>query len=661
MRSTSSGSSTSTRTSPAATDVRRNRLLAAVLAGVAISAGGGWIAASAVKSPAQVAAETDPPDPSAITAPVEKRTLASTVTARGTVRYGQPQAVSLASSTYGANAQAKSLVTEAPTKGAVLGEDAVAMEANGRPVRALIGNVPMYRDITPGDEGEDVRQLEEALERLGYRPGKVDGTYDITTQGAVEAWYRDAGYSALGATDEQLDKLRSAHSAVSNAQSAVLQATDALAKVREGITAKDVKQAQNEVRARARDLDKAKDEVKVVQAAEALAESAEESARLAESNTRYAEGKVAIDNRLAAARAAAEVAVAQHRRTQATTAKAVADQRLLDDQTRTSGTPPTRTASDGQVAASQAEVERAAHAIVEAQTTYENALLAQQAQAAAAEQATRQATLDTARATHATRQAELSTLQATQASLAAARAVAGAEDASELAAQNLALVLEPPDEATAAASLAKAQADVADARAQERSLASTTGIVVPANEVLFFPTLPLRVDEAKVDRGADATQEVMVITTSRLAVDAALSIPDARLVKVGDDVQIADTQLGIEATGTVSEVASTPGTEGVQANQVYVEIIPKDAPDQLTGASVAISVAVQSTAGEVLAVPVAAVTVNGSGESRVQIVGTDGARRTVPVTTGLSAEGYVEVRGDGLRPGDRVLVGSSGG
>jgi peptidoglycan hydrolase-like protein with peptidoglycan-binding domain len=241
--------------------VQRSRLLAAVVAGVAISAGGGWIAASSVKSPAQVAAETRPPDPSSITAAVERRTLASTVTARGTVRYGQPQALSLATSTYGGSAQAKSLVTKAPTKGAVLGEDAVVMEANGRPVRALTGNVPMYRDITPGDEGDDVRQLEAALRRLGYRPGKVDGKYDITTQGAVEAWYRDAGYSALGATDDQREKLRSAHSAVSDAQSAVLQATSALDQVRKGITAKDVRQAQNEVRARARDLDKAQDEV----------------------------------------------------------------------------------------------------------------------------------------------------------------------------------------------------------------------------------------------------------------------------------------------------------------------------------------------------------------------------------------------------------------
>jgi multidrug efflux pump subunit AcrA (membrane-fusion protein)/peptidoglycan hydrolase-like protein with peptidoglycan-binding domain len=629
--------------------VRRNRLLAAVIAGVAASAAIGWIAASAVKSPAQVAADTKAPDPSAITAPVEERALATTVTARGNVRYGEPQAVSLATSTYAGQGQ-KSLVTKAPTKGAVLGEDAVAMEANGRPVRTLVGNVPMYRDITPGDEGQDVRQLEEALERLGYHPGKVDGKYDISTQGAVEAWYRDAGYTALGATDDQQDKLRQAHTAVSNAESAVLQAQDALDKVRKGITAKDVRQAENEVRASARDLAKAKDQVKVAEASEALARSAEDAAVLAESLARYAEGKVAADNRLATARAAADVEAAENRHDEARTSRDVAEQKLDDD--------TAAGASASQIESDEADVERARHAISETETGEDNAVLAQQAQAAAAEQATRQAALDTARAAQATREAQLATLQATQASVGATRDVEAAEDAGALAAANLALVTSPPDEATATAALAKAQRDLADAKAQERSLASTTGIVVPANEVLFFPTLPLRVDEAKVDRGDDATAEVMVVTTSRLAVDAAVSIPDARLVKVGDEVQITDTQLGLKATGVVTEVASKPGTDGVAANQVYVEVTPKDAPDQMTGAAVAISVAVKTTEGKVLAVPVAAVTVNGKGESRVQVLGKDGTRRTVPVTTGLAAEGYVEVRGD-LHEGDRVVVGST--
>jgi multidrug efflux pump subunit AcrA (membrane-fusion protein) len=142
-----------------------------------------------------------------------------------------------------------------------------------------------------------------------------------------------------------------------------------------------------------------------------------------------------------------------------------------------------------------------------------------------------------------------------------------------------------------------------------------------------------------------------------------VSIADAPLIHVGDHVDIVHTQLGIHATGKVSKVASKPGTDGVTAQQVYLEVIPDDAPEQLIGASVSISITVKSTAGEVLAVPVAAVTVDGSGATRVQRVATDGTQVTVPVTTGLSAQGFVEVKpvGGTLEPGDRVLVGSTGG
>jgi hypothetical protein len=560
-------------------------------------------------------------------------------------------------------------VTKAPEKGAVLGENAVAMEVDGRPVRTLQGAIPMYRDIRPGDQGDDVRQLEHALERLGFHPGKLDGVYDVATEGAVEAWYRAAGYTAPGITDEQRDRLRAAHAAVSTAEAAVLQGAEALAKVRKGISAKDVHQAEADVRARARDAVKARDDLKVAQAAEALARSAEAASGLAEIAARTAELKIAAENRLALARAASDVVAARHRLSEAQAAKRVADQRYVDDQTTyTPDNPATpaneshRVASDGQLEQDRADVERAANGVLEANDTWANAQLASDVATASTGQATRQGALDTERAVQARRQAELSTLQTAQATIQAGRAIDAANDGADLAGQNLAFVREPPEEASAVASLRKAQRDLSDARADEQDLAGTTGVVVPADEAVFFPTLPLRVDEAKVGRGDDGTKEVMVVTTSRLAIDASVSVPDARLVKVGDEVEVRGTELGVTAKGTVSKLADKPGTNGVDAQRVYLEAIPRDAPDQLTGASVAVSIAVKASKGKVLAVPVAAVTVDASGNARVVVVGRDGTRRTVGVTTGLSAEGYVEIRSSKrtVAPGDRVLVGSHG-
>src|SRR5919201_976661 len=61
-------------------------------------AAGAWIAGEQIRSPAQIAAETAAPTPSAITVPVERQVLSSEVIVRGTVRYGSPEPVVLAAS-----------------------------------------------------------------------------------------------------------------------------------------------------------------------------------------------------------------------------------------------------------------------------------------------------------------------------------------------------------------------------------------------------------------------------------------------------------------------------------------------------------------------------------------------------------------------------------
>lgn len=221
----------------------------------------------------------------------------------------------------------------------------------------------------------------------------------------------------------------------------------------------------------------------------------------------------------------------------------------------------------------------------------------------------------------------------------------------------------PPDTATARAMVAKADRDLADARTQLAELDGEVGVVVPADEVLFFPTLPLRVDEPKVARGDDGAKEVMVVSTARLAIDASVSIPDATLVKVGDKVTVRSSELDIEVTGVVSELATKPGTDGVDAQKVFMEVVPDDPPPELTGASVRLSIAVRTTGGDVLAVPVAGLSVGSDGASSVQVADRDGRIHPVTVEPGLSAQGFVEVTPTGggkLAEGERVVVGVSG-
>ena len=78
----------------------RNRIvvLFCVLALMAVTAVGAWVAGSGIVSPAEAAARTAPPTPSPILVPIEQRVLSSEIITRGTARFGLPQPIALAPS-----------------------------------------------------------------------------------------------------------------------------------------------------------------------------------------------------------------------------------------------------------------------------------------------------------------------------------------------------------------------------------------------------------------------------------------------------------------------------------------------------------------------------------------------------------------------------------
>ena len=78
---------------------KRVSILWAILGVVGGMALGAWYMGSRIQSPAEMAARTAAPEPSAILVPVESRVLSSDVVTRGTVRFGLPQPISIAPST----------------------------------------------------------------------------------------------------------------------------------------------------------------------------------------------------------------------------------------------------------------------------------------------------------------------------------------------------------------------------------------------------------------------------------------------------------------------------------------------------------------------------------------------------------------------------------
>ncbi|WP_345697739.1 peptidoglycan-binding protein [Kitasatospora terrestris] len=212
---------------------KRRRLLVLVAAGAVLLSGGGVAASFGIKSPAQAAADAEPPAPDTLTAPVERRVVVDTVVTRGTVTAEQSFEVAPTGSAAGGS---RPVITKLPlAAGARVDSGQAVLEVAGRPVFALPGDVPVYRDLKPGATGEDVRQLQTGLRSLGFDPGgDPAGTYGGATKSAVRAFYAARGYEPLPASPDGQERTTAAEDGVTAAERAAADAGDALAAARSG-------------------------------------------------------------------------------------------------------------------------------------------------------------------------------------------------------------------------------------------------------------------------------------------------------------------------------------------------------------------------------------------------------------------------------------------
>lgn len=239
-------------------------------------------------------------------------------------------------------------------------------------------------------------------------------------------------------------------------------------------------------------------------------------------------------------------------------------------------------------------------------------------------------------------------------------AIADAEDAVRLAIARRDVALAAPDTAAQASAVEFAQRALADAQEALTAAEEGTLTFLPASEVLYLSGLPRRVDEVMATRGTVAQSAVMRVSGAELIVAASAAESDAKLLTVGDTATVAVGDDG-SLTATVTALAPRKAT-GKEAGARYdVTLALVDpTPEQvqsLQGQNVRIAIPIGATAGEVLAVPAAALTAGAGGESRVEVV-VPGEEDTklVAVTTGLAAEGFVEISGD-ITEGEQVVVG----
>ncbi|MFK4531568.1 hypothetical protein ABIF90_009549 [Bradyrhizobium japonicum] len=547
---------------------------------------GAWYMGSRIQSPAEMAARTAPPEPSPILVPVESRVLSSDVVTRGTVRFGLPQPISIAPSTVKGGA---GLISSLPRPNAQFNEGDVIMSASGRPVLVLRGAAPAFRDMLPGTSGSDVQQLEEALARLGFDPGPVDGNYDQKTSLAVERMYQKAGWDAFGPTREQRAAVATLERDWSDAARSRLAAE----------TARDTA-------------------VKAVAAARAVAEQNIRQATI-DSAMRFGTGR-----QLADARAGKSLLV-ETERARATHSAAIAD---ADIKTQMADRAlvvldPRQTEMTKAAAEAKLRVARSAQrkARVEAELAIDNA--------------SREASLTDQRIKAAEGAVNAARLEGE-------RSVRAAQEQQTLAEFDVKVASERYE---------RLDRELAAARAK-------LGVQVPADEVVFIPSLPIRVHEVTASVAGNASGPVMSVTDNELSIDSQLPIEAAPLVKPGMKVAIDEQALGIKANGVVESVATTPGTRGVDGYHFYLGVKVESTPVSLAGFSVRLSIPIETTKGAVIAVPTSAVSLAADGASRV-LVDRGGRQEYVTVKPGLSTGGYVEVNApdERLVPGQMVVVG----
>jgi len=597
---------------------RRITLVVALVVVVA-AAGVGWWAGTQIKSPAQLAVEAEPPEPSLITVEVARTVISNDVITRGTVRFDEPVKVNAPSL---AVSDIASVVTRAPSVGDELEEGSVLFEIAGRPTFALQGELPLFRTVKPDDTGEDIEQLQTALERLGFDPGKIDGKYSRDTEKAVKEFYESRGYEPIPPTEALLDKVAIAKEAVASAK----EAHDAAVKRRADATAAEKVEA-----AKKKDRDTEK---KALTAAEKRQRQAETKAQEAETKAQKAETKAqAAEAKAQEAETKAKAATQPGTTQPGTTQPGTTQPGTTQPGTTQPGTDPGSAAAGSQADADAAALKEAA------------------------DEARKEADEARKEADEARKEADDARKAVTDAREAVADAqarVGEVESAYQEASGKVGELGAPKDADAEKKTLDKAQEELAKVQAQ-------VGTPVPSGEFMFFKAFPIRVDVVNTKRGGLASGELMTVSGSRLAVDSSVSVEEAELLKEGDPVTIELSRIDVEVGGTISKIADRPGTNNVAAHEVYIEILPDEIRSELNNANVKITipVAARSTEGDVLAVPVSALSATAGGDTIVTVEAADKTVRTVKVKPGLTASGLVEVtptEGE-LSEGERVVVG----
>jgi peptidoglycan hydrolase-like protein with peptidoglycan-binding domain len=196
---------------------------------------------------------------------------------------------------------------------------------------------------------------------------------------------------------------------------------------------------------------------------------------------------------------------------------------------------------------------------------------------------------------------------------------------------------------------------------EDKGLPKTGAIEL--GQIAFLPG-PRRIGEHKLAEGAllQPGLEIFETTSTRRVVSIDLEADKRSLVSEGDRAIVTlpdgrSVEGTIETVGAVAESETDPqtGEETDPTIPVEIRLAPTTNTGALDQAPVEVSLEKQS-AKNALVVPVSALLALAEGGMSVEVVGAGGSTRLVRVEPGLFADGSVQITGEGIKKGMRVVV-----
>ena len=130
--------------------------------------------------------------PHVTTVQVTRKTLIDVDTVDGMVGYAAAAAVT---------SQSTGTVTWMPAVGTVVSRGEPLLRADDQPIVLLYGTLPMYRQLTVGVQGEDVKQFKQNLKALGYAGLTMDTEFTTATATIVKRWQKHLKRAETGTVE----------------------------------------------------------------------------------------------------------------------------------------------------------------------------------------------------------------------------------------------------------------------------------------------------------------------------------------------------------------------------------------------------------------------------------------------------------------------------